>query len=247
MAEMYKVILVDDEIWTLQGIKKTFPWQNYGFTVIGATSDSAEAMEMILTQNPDVVFTDIKMSGYSGIDLLKAAKERGLKTKFIIISGYADFEFAQSAVRYGAYDYCLKPVSVSDAEELLEKLCESLNRENGIYEVPGVDTRISNEAFQKMILYINQNYTQKLKLDELAEKFGLNLTYCCHLFNVHMHSSFSKYITKLRMDKAASLLIERKKTIQEIADYIGYDYYHFNKAFKKYTGLTPMQYKNRNI
>lgn len=119
---MYRVILVDDEHWTLQGIKETFDWGKYGMEVIGSYVYATEAKKEILDKKPDVVFTDIKMPVISGLELLNVIRENGLDTEVVIISGYGQFEYAREAIKNEAFDYCLKPIDKDETEQLLERL-----------------------------------------------------------------------------------------------------------------------------
>jgi two-component system, response regulator YesN len=124
---MYKVLLVDDEPWVLKGIRETFDWSKEGFTVIQETTRSVVALEIILEERPDVVFTDIRMPKISGIELMQKVREQGLDTEFVVISGFNDFVYAQQALQQGAFDYCLKPLQMDYAERLLVKLRKHLD------------------------------------------------------------------------------------------------------------------------
>lgn len=242
---MYTVIIADDEEWVLYKLKNTFKWKDYDFQLIGETSKSEELLKMIESLKPDVVFTDINMPGMSGIELIKKAQNSKTKFTFVLISGYADFQYAQQAITQGAFRYLLKPVSQDDADLLLENLHEYLDEKHGIFTGMDIDTS-KNKDFKKMISYINEHYCEKLQLNELAQKFDINMTYCCYLFNKNFNCSFSKYILKCRMDKAADLILAGDLSIVQISEMLGYDYYHFNKVFKKYFNLTPKQYKSVN-
>lgn len=118
---MYRVIIVDDEPWTLIGIRNAFNWDTHGFEIIAETTSSEEAFELICKNRPEIVFTDIKMPKYSGIDLMRMTRELGLDTEFVIISGFAEFSYAQEALKFGALDYCLKPINLHGTDELLKK------------------------------------------------------------------------------------------------------------------------------
>lgn len=121
-GHMYKVLLVDDEIWSLKGIRKLFEWEKMGFTVIAQVTDASEAFDIICSTEPDVVVTDIRMPEISGIQLLNMSRQKGITSEFVIISGFAEFEYAQEALRFGAFDYQLKPIDPDEAWKLLEKL-----------------------------------------------------------------------------------------------------------------------------
>ncbi|RXZ78647.1 response regulator [Paenibacillaceae bacterium] len=119
---MYSVIIVDDEPWAIKGVKNAFNWSKYGFEIIGQFTNSHKALQFICEEKPDLVVTDIKMPGISGLDLIKMTKEKELDTAFVIVSGFSEFAYAQEALRYGALDYCLKPIDIEMTDSLIEKL-----------------------------------------------------------------------------------------------------------------------------
>ena len=85
---MRRVILVDDEYWTLQGLEKVFPWEKYGFTVAGAYEDSIQALDAMIADAPDLVLTDIRMPEITGLDLIRLAREKDVSALFVVVSGY---------------------------------------------------------------------------------------------------------------------------------------------------------------
>lgn len=119
---MYKVMIVDDELWAIKGIRNAFDWDKYGFEITGQFTSPAKAWDAISEEKPDLVFTDIRMPGMSGLDLIRKAKGQELDVEFVIVSGFAEFEYAQEALRYGALDYFLKPVDLDLADQLIGKL-----------------------------------------------------------------------------------------------------------------------------
>lgn len=101
---MYKVVLVDDEQWTLRGIRETFRWEEYGFEVIKKTTRPVEALDFIIREKPDVVFTDIRMPKIFGIELMQKVREVEYDTEFVVISGFGEFSYAQEAIRQGVVE-----------------------------------------------------------------------------------------------------------------------------------------------
>ncbi len=239
---MYSVIIADDEFWALEKIKKLFKWEDYGFELVGETDNVDELVRLVLEIKPEVVFLDIKMHGKSGLDALKTIRDKGIKSKVVIISAYSKFEDAQLAIKYGAFEYCLKPISQDLADELLQNLRISLDKENDIIPKEEI-TEIDNKAFENLVNYIRTHYREKLYLGELAKKFYINLTYCCYLFNKNMGCNFTTFLMRVRMERAAELLLTTNMTVKQIAEHLGYDYYYFNKLFKKYYQKTPSKYK----
>lgn len=243
---MYRVLLVDDEPWILSGIKKTFKWNELGFEVVAEMLDSDDAWEFIYENKPDVVFTDIRMPGLSGIDLISKAREAGLDTEFIIISGHADFYYAQEAIKYSAFEYCLKPIKDSSAQNTLLRLKNHLDKKKPIVtKEEKADTEIYNKYFKNMIEYIYEHYDEKIYLNEISAKFYLNYNYCCYLFKKELNTTFSVFLTEIRMKEAKRLLTEEKSlSTDEISKKVGFDdYFYFNRVFKKQFGVTPLQYR----
>lgn len=105
---MLKVMIVDDEVLARVGVKSLIPWHENDYELIGECDNGKSGLELAIQSNPDIIITDIKMPIMSGIELIKAAKEHGLKAKFIVLSSYDDFELVKEAMKEGALDYLLK-------------------------------------------------------------------------------------------------------------------------------------------
>src|SRR5690625_6932486 len=106
---MYKVLLVDDERTILEGISGTVDWEAQGTKLCGTASNGLEALAFIKENHLDIVISDIMMPGLDGIQLIKKAYEIDPNIKWIILSGYGEFDYAQTAMRYGVKHYLLKP------------------------------------------------------------------------------------------------------------------------------------------
>jgi two-component system response regulator YesN len=255
---MYRVLIVDDEPWVLKGILNTFKWDDFGFEVIADTTDPLLAYEMILKQQPDVVMTDIRMPELTGIDLMKLSREQGIKAEFIIISGAADFHYAQESIRLGCFDYMLKPLQFEEADTLLDRLSHHLGsavlpQDDAVREVElkAGSLELSpliNENFKELLDYVNHHYEDDLVLRELSNKFYINYTYCCDLFQKVTKSTFTDYVTRLRMNKAEQILKESHLSIDEVSRIVGYkDCNYFNKVFKKWFGITSTSYRKNQV
>ena len=106
---MLKILIVDDEPDICELIHKLIDWEELELTSLGSSQNGIDAMEIILRQKPDIVITDIQMPGMTGLEMIEKASQQKLQTKFIVISGYREFEYAQQAIRFGVEDYLLKP------------------------------------------------------------------------------------------------------------------------------------------
>ncbi len=124
---MLKLVLADDEPVIVRGIKKLVDWEKLGILIVGEYENGGSAMEGILGLKPDIALLDISMPGMDGIEILKNIRRLNLSTKVIFISGFQDFEYAKSAVTYGAVDYLLKPVILEELLHAIEKAAELAN------------------------------------------------------------------------------------------------------------------------
>lgn len=241
MMDPLRVFLIDDEPWALIYLQRIIKWEENGFLVEHSFEDPEEALKAVISEEPDIVFVDIRMPRMDGLTLIRRAIEKGVLCRFVIVSGFAEFEYAQEALRLGVVDdYCLKPVEQEKLAALLGRLRKSCQPCEEEWKIPNTD----NPVFRDMLVYMHDHYQEKLVLKELAESFHLNANYCCALFNKETGDSFSKYLTKIRMREAMKLLRQGRMSVEEIAASCGIqDYSYFNKVFKKYTGKTPGQYR----
>ena len=90
-------------------------WDSLDCEVIGEAHNGKELYALVRENNPQIVVSDIKMPGMTGLDVVKQCREDGLETRFIFISGFQEFSYAQAALQYGAVDYLLKPVAANGA------------------------------------------------------------------------------------------------------------------------------------
>ncbi|MEF2248106.1 response regulator transcription factor [Paenibacillus sp. IITD108] len=130
---MYKILIVDDEIFVRMGLKLSIDWESNGFTVIGEASSGTEALEKIQSNVPDIVITDIKMPGMDGVQLIKALSEKYPAVKCIVLSNYNEFELVKEAMKFGAVDYFLKvTIEPEKLIALLHKICAETDNEKSI-------------------------------------------------------------------------------------------------------------------
>lgn len=126
----FKVILADDEPIVLKALKVLIDWEGLGYTVCGEASDRKHALRLILQERPDVVITDLRMPGINGLALIQRCREEGLShIRFVILSGYSDFQYAQQAIQYDVTEYLLKPVDEDALSTVLSKMRLKLLKE----------------------------------------------------------------------------------------------------------------------
>ena len=116
---MKTILIVDDEKITREGISQLIDWQQYGFKVIGLAENGKVGLEMTRKLLPDLIITDIKMPEMTGLEMIEILRQENIRSEFIILSGYSDFEYAKKAIKTGVISYILKPI---DEDELIESL-----------------------------------------------------------------------------------------------------------------------------
>ncbi len=125
---MYRTLIVDDEPLMRQYLNANLSEICPSFTVTGIACDGLEAVELLQKQDFDLVITDIRMPEMDGLNLSKFIFRSAPGTKVVIISGYNEFEYARSAIRYGVADYLLKPLSDDSMKDTLQKIKADLDR-----------------------------------------------------------------------------------------------------------------------
>ncbi len=118
---METLFIADDENAIREGLKQIIDWGSLGFALCGEASNGKDALSQILTLNPDLVLLDVKMPLLHGTEVIRLAREAGFEGKCIILSGYADFKYAQEAIKSGVRFYLTKPI---DEDELLETVTQ---------------------------------------------------------------------------------------------------------------------------
>ncbi|WP_066689129.1 response regulator [Christensenella intestinihominis] len=126
---MYKVLIVDDESLIRKNIEFSIDYEHLPLTVCGLAKNGLEASELIISQDPDIIITDIKMPVMDGIALIHELKENNIEKKVIVISGYDDYEYLRPALTYGSVDYICKPVDPQELNRALLTAVGALDRE----------------------------------------------------------------------------------------------------------------------
>jgi len=123
---MLQLLLVDDERSVVETLAETIPWETYGIGTIHEALSGAMALEIMENNAIDIVITDIRMPGMSGIDLITAIQSKWPHVHSILLSGYADFEYAKQAIAKQSFDYLLKPVSDEDIIDSVSRLVDRI-------------------------------------------------------------------------------------------------------------------------
>lgn len=117
-----KVVVADDERRVCALIVALIDWDGLDLQNVGTAYDGLEAFDVIKREKPDLVITDIRMPGLDGLELISKAKALYPDLQFIIISGHKQFDYAQSAIKYGVGEYLLKPIKKQELNQTLQRM-----------------------------------------------------------------------------------------------------------------------------
>lgn len=153
---MLKMIIADDEQIIRESISSQIPWNSLGIEVVGCCKNGLEALETILDKYPDIVMTDIRMPGFTGLELIEKIQQIDRDIQFIILSGYREFEFAQQALHLGVKHYLLKPLSETQIIEAVTETKKECLSQHSIRQIlqTSREFRVKMEkAYRKQLIY----------------------------------------------------------------------------------------------
>ncbi len=127
---MYQAIIVDDEKMIRQGIQSVIPWHSIGIENVYTAKSGEEAIKIIREQKPEIMITDIRMDGMTGLELIELARKTVPEIRAFVLSGYEEFEYARKCIKLNVNDFFLKPVDEKVLFEALQKQVASLDEEN---------------------------------------------------------------------------------------------------------------------
>lgn len=250
---MYKVMIIDDEPIIVQGLSRSIPWEKWNCTVVATANDGLEGKQLIEQYRPDMIFLDICMPGMSGLQMVAAIKSEFADMEVSILTGFRDFDYAQEAIRLGVTRFLLKPSNMSELEEAISAMCENLKKnttgeEESAEEEFDAENTSSSFIVKNALQYIEENYSHKITLSEVAEKTYVSQWHLSKLLNRHTGQSFSEILNHARIENAKKLLVDPSLRIGDISEAVGFlDLAHFSRVFKKQEGVSANEYRNKKL
>lgn len=233
---MYRLIIADDEEPVLNQLSQGVDWEKYGFQLCGTANSGTEALALINSIRPHLLITDVRMDDMDGLSVLAKVSQEFPETRVIIFSAYNLFEYAQKAILYSAIAYLTKPLNLKQLEEALHKVTQNLH--------DGNQNDTSENAVDMARAYMREHFAEKITLEHVAEICFVHPSHLSRLFRTKYNTTFSSYLTELRIKQAAHLLLMTDMRIPKVAEMTGYDdYSYFCRVFHKTLGVTPLEYR----
>lgn len=194
------LLIVDDEPHVVDRLRKTIPWQNIGITQVFHAYSAQEALTLMQQCSVEILITDIRMPGMSGLEFIAEIRRRWSRTKCVLLSGYSDFEYAKEAIRHQVEEYLLKPVTEEELLQTVSRLMERIKEEwEHVYSVqkltqtltehlPLLRRNILHELLQRP-LWNESELREKMHTLSLPDLIGKP----CSLLLIRMEEPFIHY------------------------------------------------------
>lgn len=242
-----RIVIVEDEKRAARGLRSLLERISADYTIVGEAPDGISAFELIKKEQPDLVFTDIRMQFMDGLALIKAVREYGLDTRFVIISAYEEFDYARAALKLNVTDYLVKPVTEEEVRQVMEHL-KAQEKEQDQEKRLRDAYPLAHPVILKALDAIEKDYSSRISQKELAEKLGVTAEYFSYLFAKDVQETFSRFLRRYRISKACEQLDAGEESAETIAYRVGFsDMKYFYKCFKDETGQNLSEYRRKNL
>ena len=263
---MWKVMLADDEPFVRDGLEKLIPWKELGYELKGCYRNGKVLLEEIPDIRPDLVILDIQMPIMGGLETSKIIQQQYPEITTMLLTAYAEFGYAQEAIKNGVRGYVLKsnlledlPKELAGLQAVLEEKEQRRLVSEKLKEFMGnVDTEkkseieledtlsYSDQVISDVRQYVSEHLTEKLVLNDIAEAVHMNRSYLSRIYKQKTGENLFDMINRMRIDKAKEYLKYGNMKLYEIGYKIGLDdTAYFSKLFKKYEGCSPREFESR--
>ena len=251
---MYRVLIAEDEDIIRKGIAYTMDWVSMGCTIVGEAANGKEGVEKIKELSPDIVLADIMMPMMNGIEMIRKGQEIA-DFKAIIMTSYADFEYAKKAIELGVSAYLMKPVDEEELKKSISKIITELEKDNQLRQLSSkmknaddidalfIKSEGDNDYIQEVLKGTRERFAEKISLETFSEELGVSGSYLSRKFKEATGQTYLDFLNKYRVQQAIKLLETGTYKVYEVSEMTGFsDYKYFSTVFKKYTDRSPSDF-----
>ncbi len=257
------LLIADDELAIRKGLL-SLPWNTIGIAEVFAAENGLEAKEILDSRSVDIIISDIRMPGMTGLDLSEYVKTNSLDMAVILLTGFSEFEYARQAIHNQVFAYLLKPLHPNDILRTVAEVKIRLERQRYTAKVvrkyedaassPEYRDQISflfRGSSQQAITILQDmanNFKESLSLNYLAEKYHFSVGYLSRMLKKETGYYFSDLLNGIRLAAAARCLQTETDKINLICEKTGFsDQKYFSQVFKKVFGCSPGEFRKLNI
>lgn len=240
------ILLVDDEVKTIEILEKALDWEKLGFSNVFVAYNGEEARRILAKHPVDIMICDIEMPKESGLGLIRWLQDFYPEIVCIILTAYPDFNYARNAITLGVYRFLLKPVAFDELEETICKAIDRVEQE----KLWGREGHRVQQEEQSMVCkvrqYLQTHYNEVITRKDIESLVHMNQDYVNRKFKQAEGYTLVQYVQYYRIFMAKKLLRETNLTVAEVSAETGYDSpAYFSKVFKKWTDQTPVEYREK--
>lgn len=248
-----KILIIEDDEETRLYLEETLS----PYYKIMTARDGESGLQRALTELPDLVLTDIVMSGVSGIQILKRIKNNSNTTHIpvIILTSNTGMDDRLEGLENGADGYIVKPFNIEELLTTIDNILKNRQRIRGKFSGAHQEDKIkpievkgnSDKLMERIMAVINDNLdSPDLRVEMLSEEVGLSRAQLHRRMKEITGISTGEFIRNIRLKKAAELLAEKKVNISQVAYMVGFsNQTHFSTAFRKFYGISPTEFLNK--
>ena len=259
---MYNVLLVDDEVRTIDALEKNIDWKKCGIRKIYKATNMSRAVHLMESEKIEILVSDIEMPNGSGLQILEWMRNHGKVINCIFVTCHPEFAYMRKAIQLNCYDYVLKPINYEEFQQLLSELVRKMEAlqmrpekekpdSSDIAQItePVMMERAVDDSERNVELevkkYVKGHMSDNISVTNIAEELHFNPQYLMRAFKSKTGLSIVEYITQERMSMAKKILNSTDLPIKIVSSMVGYeDYAYFTRVFKKETGDSPTSYRN---
>lgn len=147
---MYRLLIVDDEFYEREGLRKQLQWEKFGIDQVDVAENGVAALKLFYSEAYDIVISDVKMAVMDGLSMALEMRKLSPDVKLLFLSGYNDFVYVKQAIQLKAYDYLLKPVETVELERKIEEIIDDIT--NNAKKQEQEQSRLEESTRQKRVL-----------------------------------------------------------------------------------------------
>jgi len=236
---MHRVVLADDNALVIDSLIQSIPWETHGCEVVGRAKDGRGALETTLGLHADILITDIRMPILDGLTVAESIHEAGARTRVIIITGFAELDYARRALRSSAVDFILKPIDNNELEAALDRAIAALPANA---DPPWIEGDFS-PLVRRTLEYLEAQAGALLTLEAVAGHMELSSGHLSRVLKKETGLGFVELVNRYRIHEAIRLLKTTNLKVYEVAARVGFENpAYFHQVFRKLTGQAPRDY-----
>lgn len=241
---MHRLLIADGDAAARESLRALLPWQRCGVETVAEADTYQAAARLGMELRPDAAFVSLRLGARWGCDLAGLWRRAGLRTAVCVISNSGENTLLLRAMRAGARDFLLRPVSIPEARAFLARALHEAE-EDAPALLPAPDAILGDRALSPLAAKMLSAVRERLDggpvtLTAIADSLGMNGKYLGQVFLRETGMTLSQYVTACRMERARQLLTGTREKVSAVAGMVGYSQLNrFYVHFRAYFGVSP--------